>query len=812
MSYGAVALLGAGGLAWNQYKGLQEQANKLGEKPPQNELAEMFANGTAKMQLIINPDKKDYTILKYASLLALAGVPIYLISRLLNKMSLKGKTKYANELKLLRHLSKNSNRQLKAFTNPRKTRRFAKLRQQLKEHKKLTRRKFQKYQKERKLYVQQIKKARAIQKHNRIIRARIQAKRKLAREKLAQHLKWSKRFNYAKRGGLLAIGAAFVTSLFDKDVRNSTIGSIDAGLAGAFIGGALGGTKGAMLGGAIGAGASELLQTNDAKASQALASEMKQEAEMQKDDSLAGLVLDSPSKKQTETQQYKASHADEQSKKQSKQFNQYVNYKKAETEAYNKAKEMEIQRKSIDDSSEMINATNDLYSQEKRQSLESHGIQWGQVATHEKQIWQTNYENFLAVYQDRKMALEMATKALITCKSMGGGNGMIYANASAVEFGNACYAKAPADIKSWIDEASSKWNVPKWLIAGVLQIETGMNKNPAHSSAGAIGIAQFMPETAAGFGFDPNDPHASILGAAHYLRNLLNMYGGSTFKTVLAYNMGHYSDDWRNYPEQVDYVRKFHMIDSNNNPVDENEQTAGYVPVATSPSASSNGQEISGNTGVDPRYVVWSGLAGNGNDLGGMTSQAKQKLNAMSKLYFEQTGQKLRYNIATGGEHPSNASPWGHSSGWKIDLAYDVNQQALIKAANAVGAAVGHEDAGGGNEHYDVSFGQGGVGGTVITQNPTGNGSGGGGGANPKLNINLDDIKPKTLKEQWDDSWKAYKKAVHNGKENHGALVNGVYIDTSKPYQSIEEIGKEIREKNRKQWGDICILSFPHES
>ena len=836
---GAVALLGAGGLAWNQYEGLQEQANKLGEKPPQNELAEMFANGTAKMQLIINPDKKDYTILKYASLLALAGVPIYLISRLLNKMSLKGKTKYANELKLLRHLSKNSNRQLKAFTNPRKTRRFAKLRQQLKEHKKLTRRKFQKYQRERKLYVQQIKKARAIQKHNQIIRARIQAKRKLAREKLAQHLKWSKRFKYAKRSGLLAIGAAFLTSLFDKDVRNSTIGSIDAGLAGAFIGGALGGTKGAILGGAIGAGASELLQTNDEKASQALASEMKQEAEMQKDDSLAGLVLDSPSKKQTETQQYKASHADEQSKKQSKQFNQYVNYKKAETEAYNKEKEMEIQRKTIDDSSEMINATNDLYTQEKRQSLESHGIQWGQVATHEKQIWQTTYENFLAVYQDRKMALEMAAKALIACKSMGGGSGINGAPTSFVEYGNRMLQSAPPEIRQMIKNAHDKYpNVPEFVIAAIAAHESGFQNVMNGQGSGATGMMQIMPGTAAGVGYGDtdrllHDPQYNLMAGTAYVSTLASNYD-SWAKTISAYSLGggaidglikKYGNDWYRHLEEADeasgvpgqttnYLKSLGLMDENGNLKPENASSVSISPSVSSPP----GAEYSGVSGVDFSHLKWSGYVANDGwnhdvpggsaeyialDINRLTPKAKQRLNALTQLYAKYSnGGSLQWTVATLGHNEGTA----HATGRKIDIASGgVNEEALIKAGNEAHVGVDREDP----YHYDLLLEGTGSNnlGPVITERFSWDdaNSNGSQGANPKLNLNLnlEDIKPKTLKEQWDDSWKAYKKAVHNGKAKHGALVNGVYIDTSKPYQSIEAIGKEIREKNRKQWGGL---------
>ncbi|MEZ5227446.1 MAG: transglycosylase SLT domain-containing protein [Acidimicrobiales bacterium] len=43
--------------------------------------------------------------------------------------------------------------------------------------------------------------------------------------------------------------------------------------------------------------------------------------------------------------------------------------------------------------------------------------------------------------------------------------------------------------------------------------------------AGAVGLMQFMPATAAGLGVDPTDPASSIDGAAQYLRQNLDQFG-----------------------------------------------------------------------------------------------------------------------------------------------------------------------------------------------------------------------------------------------------------------------------------------------
>ena len=826
----ATAITAGVGLgAWNQYEGLQEQAQKMGNKDQKGQLIEMFQNGTAKATLIIGPgtqDKKDYTLIKYALALALAGASVATIASILGKISTKGKIKHQGILRRIKHLSSGLNKQVKDGKIPEKSERYKKLEEQKKkieaEGKKLKRKKWQQYQREKRLYKQQVKQAKKIEAKNKAIMEkakRLEQMRINRRKQLYNSMKWAKRLKYAKKGGLLALGGAFLTSLFDKDVQdNRPIGDFISGLAGGFIGYTLGGSKGAALGAGIGAGAMELLRTNDVKAQNALNNYDKQTTQ----DSLAGLVREEPIQQQTQDQQKQASQQDKTSKKQSAQYNAYVKAYQQETEAYNKSKEMEIQNLSANKTSFTINESNETYTKARDAVLEKHGINWSKVADHEKRIWQNSYESFLQIFGDNKKALEMAAQALIKIQSMaGGGTGSIYTNASAIEYGNACYANAPADVKSWIDEASAKWNVPKWLIAGVLQIESGMNKNPSHSSAGAVGIAQFMPDTAAGFGFDPNDPHASVLGAAHYLRNLLDKYGGSAFKAVLAYNKGHYSDNWRNDAEQVGYVRKFHMIDSNNNPVPETEQTAGYVPISAniSPNSYSNSGGIySGVSGVDFSHLQWSGYVANDGwnhdvpggsaeyialDINRLTPKAKQRLNALTQLYAKYSnGGVLQWTVATLGHAEGTA----HATGRKIDIARDgVDEEALIKAGNEAHVGVDREDS----AHYDLLLEGTGSNnlGPVITERFSWDdaNSNGGSGANPKLNLNLnlEDIKPKTLKEQWDENLRKYKVAVGNGKEVQGRIVNGLYVDPNQKFQSIEEIGKEIREKNIKQWGKL---------
>lgn len=77
----------------------------------------------------------------------------------------------------------------------------------------------------------------------------------------------------------------------------------------------------------------------------------------------------------------------------------------------------------------------------------------------------------------------------------------------------------PAQYKPIIDSAATQYGVPADLLTRVLDAENGFRPTGV-SSTGAQGIAQLMPETAARYGVDPNDPNSAIPGAAHYLADL----------------------------------------------------------------------------------------------------------------------------------------------------------------------------------------------------------------------------------------------------------------------------------------------------
>ena len=84
--------------------------------------------------------------------------------------------------------------------------------------------------------------------------------------------------------------------------------------------------------------------------------------------------------------------------------------------------------------------------------------------------------------------------------------------------------------------AGAKYGLNPLLLAAVAKTESNFNPSAA-SSAGAIGLMQFMPATAKGLGIDPCDPAQAIDGAARYLRAQLDRFG-TTELALAAYNAG----------------------------------------------------------------------------------------------------------------------------------------------------------------------------------------------------------------------------------------------------------------------------------
>jgi hypothetical protein len=113
---------------------------------------------------------------------------------------------------------------------------------------------------------------------------------------------------------------------------------------------------------------------------------------------------------------------------------------------------------------------------------------------------------------------------------VGGGDGTVAGAGGLPAF-------VPARFRPPLLRAAAHWNVSAALLAAQLMAES--NFNPfASSPAGAQGIAQFIPSTAAAYGLtDPFDPVAAMDAQAHLMSDLIHQLGSPQL-ALAAYNAG----------------------------------------------------------------------------------------------------------------------------------------------------------------------------------------------------------------------------------------------------------------------------------
>ncbi len=104
----------------------------------------------------------------------------------------------------------------------------------------------------------------------------------------------------------------------------------------------------------------------------------------------------------------------------------------------------------------------------------------------------------------------------------------------------------PAQQLAAINSAAGTYHIPIGILAGVYAIETSSGANITTSSAGAMGAFQFIPGTAASYGYPmTNTPNQAQFqqqanSAAHYLSDLYHQHGGSWEAALQGYSGGGY--------------------------------------------------------------------------------------------------------------------------------------------------------------------------------------------------------------------------------------------------------------------------------
>lgn len=140
---------------------------------------------------------------------------------------------------------------------------------------------------------------------------------------------------------------------------------------------------------------------------------------------------------------------------------------------------------------------------------------------------------------------------------------IIYAQPESAGTSNGTSSKAvnsPNSLEGYFQQAASTYGVDINLLKAVAKQESGFNPN-AVSSAGAMGVMQLMPSTAAAMGVkNPYNAEENIMGGAKLLSQLLKKYNGNVSLALAAYNAGSGNvDKYGGIPpfsETQNYVKK----------------------------------------------------------------------------------------------------------------------------------------------------------------------------------------------------------------------------------------------------------------
>lgn len=121
--------------------------------------------------------------------------------------------------------------------------------------------------------------------------------------------------------------------------------------------------------------------------------------------------------------------------------------------------------------------------------------------------------------------------------------------------------KRKAELTPVINRYAAENSLNPELVHAVIRAESAYDAD-AVSPAGAVGLMQLMPGTAARYQVDDrNDPEQNISGGTRYLRDLLKQFDNNLELALAAYNAGEhrviqYGNQIPPYPETQNYVRK----------------------------------------------------------------------------------------------------------------------------------------------------------------------------------------------------------------------------------------------------------------
>lgn len=94
----------------------------------------------------------------------------------------------------------------------------------------------------------------------------------------------------------------------------------------------------------------------------------------------------------------------------------------------------------------------------------------------------------------------------------------------------------PERYRGAFEAAAHDTNLPLALLLSVARVESNLDHD-ARSLAGARGLLQVMPQTAAELRLDPDHPDSNVLAGARYLKKMMSRFDSADL-ALAAYNAG----------------------------------------------------------------------------------------------------------------------------------------------------------------------------------------------------------------------------------------------------------------------------------
>ena len=178
-----------------------------------------------------------------------------------------------------------------------------------------------------------------------------------------------------------------------------------------------------------------------------------------------------------------------------------------------------------------------------------------QAAKRAETAKQTTSDDFATVLADSTKAIENNQNTISTNTAV--------SDTSTVSTGQTAASSASSytsnELDSIFEDAANTYGVSSIILKSIAKAESGFNPS-AVSSAGAVGIMQLMPSTAALGVSNSYDARENIMGGAKYISQLLSNYQGNISLALAAYNAGSANvDKYGGIPpftETQNYVKK----------------------------------------------------------------------------------------------------------------------------------------------------------------------------------------------------------------------------------------------------------------